>query len=628
MSAPLRVTFGPHITRRDFLNGALLGLGSALLSCRPRPAGRSSLGPDWYGYGGVGDFQSSHGNTPEVVETAHRLRDGGFALDRVESVEDFDLVIVGAGIAGLGAALEFSKHRRPRQTCLMLDNHPIFGGEAKENEFDVGGVRLIGPQGSNGFFMPPAVRDPQSAAGDARYYAELGVPRELRYRDWPATANPLRFSPDNYEYLVRGLEQHTSVGHFFSSGWAVDVWERGLANTPLPEKARGALVQWHAAGAARRFASTAEAVRALDVMTYEQFLTKELRMGPEGARYADQFLASACGLGSDVISAYVASQLPMPGLTDPVPPDLRRESFPGGNSGFARYFIKRLIPDAIAGTDRFEDIITGRINLGALDRARQPLRLRLKSTALSVAHEGDPASAGTVRIVYTRDGRLYGIRAKAVIMATGGWMNLHVVRDLPAAYRAAYGQFIHAPFLVANVALTNWRFLHRLGITAAVWDPTDAEFGYTCNIRNPMQVGGYQPPLDPDQPTILSFYTPFHKPGLPARTQVTQGRMELFNTSYPAYERRISAQMTRLFSGSGFRADRDVAGLILNRWGHALSVPFAGFFGGASGQAPRDIIRRPYGRIGFAHSELNGWQHWGPAADEGRRAFTQLADAI
>jgi len=622
------VSFGTHITRRDFLNGALLGLGSALLSCRPRPAPRSSVSPDWYGYGGVGDFQASHGNTPEVVETAHQLRDGGVALGRVESVEDYDLVIVGAGIAGLGAALEFAKRRRPGQTCLILDNHPMFGGEAKENEFDVGGVRLIGPQGSNGFFMPEIVRDPQAATGDARYYAELGVPRELHYRTWPAAAKPLRFSPDNYEYLVRGLEQHTSVGHFFSTGWATDVWERGLTNTPLPEPVRTALVQWHGAGAARQFASNEQAIRALDVMTYEEFLIKELRMGAEGARYADQFLAAACGLGSDVISAYVASQLPMPCLTDPMPPDLRRESFPGGNSGFARYFVKRLVPDAIAGSDRFEDVITGRINLGALDRAGQPVRLRLRSTALSVAHEGDPASAGTVRIVYARDGRFYGIRAKAVIMATGGWMNLHVVRDLPAAYRDAYGQFIHAPFLVANVALTNWRFLHRLGITAAIWDRSEAEFGYTCNIRNPMQVGAYRPPLDPDQPTILTFYTPFHKPGLPARTQVTQGRMELLSTSYPEYERRISAQMTKLFSGSGFRADRDVAGLILNRWGHAFSVPFAGFFGGASGRAPRDVIRQRYGRVAFAHSELNGWQHWGPAADEGRRAFTQLRDAI
>jgi spermidine dehydrogenase len=302
-------------------------------------------------------------------------------------------------------------------------------------------------------------------------------------------------------------------------------------------------------------------------------------------------------------------------------------SFPGGNSGFVRHFLKRLIPDAIAGTDSFEDTITGNIHLDALDRAGQPLRVRLRSTAVSVAH----ASPDTVNVVYTRDGRLYGIRAKAVIMATGGWMNLYVVRDLPPAYREAYRKFVHAPFLVANVALTNWRFLARLGITAAIWDRDEgSDFGYTCNIRNPMQVGGYEPPLNPDQPTILSFYTPFHHPGLPPREQTTRGRMELLSTPYPEYERRIAAQMIRLFGASGFDAKRDVAGLILNRWGHAYSVPFPGFFGGAAGKeaAPREVIRKPHGRITFAHSELNGWQHWGPAADEGRRAFTQLVDAI
>ncbi|HEX9279944.1 MAG TPA: hypothetical protein VF890_04815, partial [Gemmatimonadales bacterium] len=250
----------------------------------------------------------------------------------------------------------------------------------------------------------------------------------------------------------------------------------------------------------------------------------------------------------------------------------------------------------------------------------------LRSTVVSVEHAGD-----TVRVVHTQDGRrMYGIRAKAVIMATGGWINRYVVRDLPPAYREAYGQFVHAPFLVANVALTNWRFLHRLGVTAAIWDREEGGFGYTCNIRNPMQVGSYQPPLDPDQPTILHFYTPFHHPGLPLKAQVTLGRAELLNTSYPEFERRIAAQLVKLFAASGFDLKRDVAGVILNRWGHAFSVPFPGFFGGAGGKgaAPRDVIRKPHGRIAFAHSELNGWQHWGPAADEGRRSFTQLADML
>ena len=638
-----RSPFPRHITRRDFLNGALLGVGAALLACDRSTEGRraaradgsaGTLRGDWYGYGGVGDYRLSHGNTPQAVEAAHRLRDGGYAsaFRDAHGVEDVDLVIVGAGMAGLGAAYEFMKRAPAGRTCLLLDNHPVFGGEAKENEFDVGGTRLIGPQGANGFFVPPVPSDRTQAAGDPYWYAELGVPREFRLREWPASEKPLRFSPDNYEYLVHGLEGNTSVGHWFEDtagrgSWALDIWRNRLADVPVGESTRATLLRWHESGAARRFATDAEAVRALDTMSYEQFVTRELGLGTEAARQADLFLASACGLGSDAVSAYLAWNLPMQGLTDPLPEDMRRTSFPGGNSGFARYFVKRLIPDAITGEDRFEDIVAGRLNPAALDRPGRPLRMRLGCTVVAVEHAGEPASAERVHVAYDDGERVRGVRARAVVMASGGWINRYVVRDMPAEHRAAYERFVHAPYLVANVALTNWRFLHRLGATAAVWPRDDDGFGFTCNIRNPMQVGDYQPPLDPDRPTVLSFYTPFHRPGLPMADQVARGRAELFATSYPEYERRIGAQLTKLFGAYGFDASRDVAGVILNRWGHAFSVPYPGFFGGATGEAPRDVIRRSYGRVAFAHSELVGWQHWGPAADEGRRAVIQLESA-
>src|SRR5207248_1583865 len=42
----------------------------------------------------------------------------------------------------------------PRRTCLVLENHAIFGGEARRNEFMVDGQRLIAHQGSAMFFPP------------------------------------------------------------------------------------------------------------------------------------------------------------------------------------------------------------------------------------------------------------------------------------------------------------------------------------------------------------------------------------------------------------------------------------------------------------------------------------------
>ena len=632
--------FTRNITRRDFLNGTPIGMGGLLLglgapdsrSSTWAQAPRSSLGPDWYGYGGVGDYRSSHGNTPEVVANAHRLREreSVASFDQLESVEEYDYVIVGCGIAGLSAGLEFTKKRKNGQSCLMLDNHPIFGGEAKENEFNVDGNRLIAPQGANGFFIPEAVNDPAMAVSDPRYYAELGLPREYQLCDWPGERKPINFCADNYGYLVKGLQERTSVGHFFNAGhpdkgsWAIDMWTKQLKNTPLSKTSRETLLRWYHTGATRNYNSEAEAIADLDRMSYKEFLEKELGLGPEAAAYSDLFLASGNGLGSDATSAYAAYKLPMSGFADMPPPELKRSSFPGGNSGFARHFLKRLIPAGIEGKDRFEDIITGRVNFQALDRPGEPLRMRFNSTVLSVAHDGTPDAADAVKLVYIRDGKFYAVRAKAVVMATGSWINRHIVRDLPVDLSYACSKFQYAPFLVANVALNNWRFLYKLGISAAIWDRVDGDFGYTCNIRNPMQVGDYQPPLDPDKPIVLSFYTPFYYPGLAVRVQGAKGRAELLATSYHDYERQIYAQMMKLFGSSGFNPQRDVTGIILNRWGHAYSVPYPGFYGGKGGIAPRDVIRKGYGRIAFGHSELDGLQHYGPAADEGRRAFNQV----
>ena len=632
--------FTRNITRRDFLNGTPIGMGGLLLglgapdsrSSTWAQAPRSSLGPDWYGYGGVGDYRSSHGNTPEVVANAHRLREreSVASFDQLESVEEYDYVIVGCGIAGLSAGLEFTKKRKNGQSCLMLDNHPIFGGEAKENEFNVDGNRLIAPQGANGFFIPEAVNDPAMAVSDPRYYAELGLPREYQLCDWPAERKPINFCADNYGYLVKGLQERTSVGHFFNDGrpdkgsWAIDMWTKQLKNTPLSKTSRETLLRWYHTGATRNYNSEAEAIADLDRMSYKEFLEKELGLGPEAAAYSDLFLASGNGLGSDATSAYAAYKLPMSGFADMPPPELKRSSFPGGNSGFARHFLKRLIPAGIEGKDRFEDIITGRVNFQALDRPGEPLRMRFNSTVLSVAHDGTPDAADAVKLVYIRDGKFYAVRAKAVVMATGSWINRHIVRDLPVDLSYACSKFQYAPFLVANVALNNWRFLYKLGISAAIWDRVDGDFGYTCNIRNPMQVGDYQPPLDPDKPIVLSFYTPFYYPGLAVTVQGAKGRAELLATSYHDYERQIYAQMMKLFGSSGFNPQRDVTGIILNRWGHAYAVPYPGFYGGKGGIAPRDVIRKGYGRIAFGHSELDGLQHYGPAADEGRRAFNQV----
>lgn len=85
--------------------------------------------------------------------------------------------------------------------------------------------------------------------------------------------------------------------------------------------------------------------------------------------------------------------------------------------------------------------------------------------------------------------------------------------------------------------------------------------------------------------------------------------------------------MLVMFSDGGFDPSKDIAGIILNRWGHAYVNPGLGFRFGLNGKtAPPDIIRKPFGRIAIGHSELRGHQNWSGAAGEGRRAVESLID--
>lgn len=626
------------ISRRDFLNGVLAGSGAALLHhpavLAAPPGAWAAPAPDWYGPGGVGDYAASHGNTPEVVTRAHEIRDGRYTplpKDVADTGEIFDTIIVGGGMAGLGAALEFRHQAGPGKTCLLLDNHPVWGGESKRNEFHINGRRLIAPQGANGFSVP-GIDEGEHASDDGRYYDAIGIPREFQYPRWSPERKPLRFANDHFGFLY-WIEHGADIGYYRGVGGGttpvLNPWSRNLEGTTWSAAEREQLLRWR--NDTRRWYAGADFDRWLDSMSYQDFVEKVMGLGRHVSDYASPILAGAMGLGADAISAYAAYAILFPGTINFYPPQVRdfsgyqRHSFPGGNDGFARHFVKKILPGAIAGGDTFAEILNGPVQFDQLDRDGLPVRMRLGTTVVGVEHAGDATGADIVHVTYHRGGKLQRVRARGVVMAGGGWMNRHVVRDLPDGHRAAYATFKHAPFLVANVAVHNWRFMYDLGLSACRYR---GDFGFAVNVRNPMHAGDYQPALDPDEPALLSFYVPFIHPGEPAAAQCTRGRVELFSTSYADYERRIVAQLQVLF-GAAFNAKRDLAGIILNRWGHAYVVPEPGFYFGRDGApAARDVVRQRHGRIAFGHSELRGNQHWGPAAAEGARAMTQVLEIV
>jgi spermidine dehydrogenase len=275
----------------------------------------------------------------------------------------------------------------------------------------------------------------------------------------------------------------------------------------------------------------------------------------------------------------------------------------------------------------FDEVLNGPVRFDALDRPGAATRIRLGATVIDVRHTGS-GDGERVRITYEVGGRLYRLEARAVVLASGGWVNRHVVRDLPEEMRGAYAEFTHAPALVANVALRNWRFMAELGFTACRWldSPAAGEgFGFGCSIRRPMAVGDYRAPLDPERPIVLTFYLGLAAGDLPLREQCALGRAELFETSFYEYERRLRTRLVEMFAGSGFDPGRDIAGIVLNRWGHARLAQPPGFYFGRDGEpSPREVVEAGFGRVAVGHSELNGHQNWTGGLQRGRLAVEQL----
>jgi len=617
------------ISRRDFLNSTLLASGSLLMSS-VTPLQLLGEEDDWTGYGGVGDYSKSNGNTLEVLAAGHRIRDGEFdrlPANFIDTGEMFDCVVVGGGISGLAAALFLLRKGGKNRTCLVLDNHPVFGGEAKRNEFVVDGHRLMAHQGSAVFF----VQYPHSFLG--RFYDSIGLkaPR-LQYQKWAGPAKEMALSKTPYDMV--GSEPAT-YGLYFGAKfsqkpgvWLIDPWGKKLEGAPISESARAELLKWRAGlqpEEKRPQYLGDEISRHLDSITLEEHMMRRFGISCETIRtFLSPVEGGGSGLGPDVLSAYADYAADM---LHPLQSDDTDQMFPGGNTGIARLMVKTLIPRSIAGNDSMEAVCRNHLNFAALDQPNSPARIRLNSTAVWVKHDGDPEKSESVSVLYLRAGRIYRVKARSAVMAGGGWTTKHVVRDLPQAQQGAYGQFYRSPCLMANVAVRNWRFLYNMGITGFRW--FEGVGNYT-EVRKTALMGADAATIGPDSPVVLPLKVLYSYPGLPIADQGHRGRGEMLATSFREYERRIREQFTDMFARTGFDARRDIAGIILNRWGHAYLNPQPGFFFGKDEKpAPSEVLRAtPFARIAFANTDLAGIMDHRSSILEAGRAVGQLLDQV
>jgi len=624
-----------RITRRDFLGSTLLASGALLLDGLA-PAELLADGDEFSGYGGVGEYSRSNGNTLEVLLAGHKMRDGAYdplPADAFDTGEMYDCVIVGGGISGLAAALFFLRHAGPGKSVLVLENHPIFGGEAKQNEFEVDGKRVIGHQGSAIYFVPY----PHSSF--ARFYDSIGLhtPR-LQYQKWAGPGPAMALGRTPYDSAGLG---HGQYGFWFGAKfghadgmWVLDPIGKQMQGAPVAESTRKELQRWFSGKAAEeakfempKYEGDA-ASRRLDSMSQEQHYIEHFGVSQEMIRrFLSPVEGGGAGLGPDALSAYCDYAPDLLHPFDDGSGEPAVQMFPGGNTTIARLIVKTLIPSSIEGSTGVEAVSRGGVKFDALDLAGAPARIRLSSTTVSVRHDGDPAKAETLSIAYARDGKVFRVKARSAVMAGGSWTSKHIVMDLPEQQRKAYAQFYRSPSMMVNVAVRNWRFLYKMGISGCRWFEGLGNYMDVCRQG---LVGTNDAEISPDSPVVLAVKVLYSYPGMSTEDQGHRGRAEMLSTSFRDYERLIREQFTTMFGAAGFDAKRDIAGIVLNRWGHAYLSPQPGFFFGKDGNpAPRDTLRSaPFGRIAFANTDLAGAMDHRYSILEAQRAVSQLLDQV
>jgi len=267
-----------------------------------------------------------------------------------------------------------------------------------------------------------------------------------------------------------------------------------------------------------------------------------------------------------------------------------------------------------------EDIVTARFDYTRLDRAGQPTRLRLGSTAVHVRNTHDGVDIG-----YLNGGRLRRVHAARCVLAGYHMMIPHIMPELPAQQQTALSMNVKAPLVYAKVAVRDWQPWVRLGVHE-ITNPMG--FFSRLKLDYPVSLGTYRCPRTPDEPMLLHLV---HVPAQPGEGTVRQryraGRKALLAMTFDEFEWQIRDELTRMLAPGGFVADRDIAAITVNRWGHGYSYAGDPLLGTDEG-APYETARTRAGNVAIANADA-GWTPFAHAAiDQGHRAIGDLLDPV
>jgi len=283
-----------------------------------------------------------------------------------------------------------------------------------------------------------------------------------------------------------------------------------------------------------------------------------------------------------------------------------------------------LIPGVVPGNS-VADLITAKANYAKLDDASSPVRIRLSSTVVRVRHEGNPATARSVELTYSRLGKLYTVRAPFAVLACWNMVIPYICTELPEKQKQALTSAAKVPLLYTNVAIRNWEAFKKLGANA-LYSPGSYHSYFSLDL--PVSIGDYHCSASPDQPIVIHMTKTPCRPGMPARDQHRFGRIELLTTDFETIERKIREQLAAALGPGGFDPARDITAITVNRWPHGYAYEYNSLFDKfwlEGGEVPCEVARQPFGRIAIANADAGAYAYTDGAIDQAWRAVQDLA---
>ncbi len=642
-----RLGMDREITRRDFLEGSLQLAAGATLAVGAAPGSASSNRA-------VGMKRSTsrlpypprsqglRGSHAGSFETAHQLawenrRDWGSVSD--DDDNDYDLVVVGAGISGLAAAY-FYRQRNPNAKILILDNHDDFGGHAKRNEFAWQDRTILGYGGSQSLEAPSAYSDVakellSELAVDVQALGAAYDEDFYRRHDLQAA---MYFDRETFGRDVTLRSKFFDASLFLPLAESPMSAADAVAAMPISDEAKAQLEAVVAGGQDRLpDHSIFSEPGLLGSISYQEFFTRYLGVtAPDAWRVVRDMGNSYFGHGMDMVPAIAGLGMGLPGLGSTGLGTFERlirgaiswltepyiYHFPDGNASIARLLVRRLIPTVASG-ETMDDVVTARFNYSKLDDPESDVRLRLNSMVVNVSHDGDPASARRCLVTYVRGGAARRVSAKRAVLACYNMVIPHLCPDMPTAQKEALARLVKVPMCSTNILLRNWRAVkaQRIGIA---YSP--GRWNRTMLVEFPVSMDGYRFAETPDDPIMLHCLRGVTGDGATPEEQSRAGRYELLGMSFADYERELRRHLEGMLGPGGFDPASDIAAITVNRWPHGYAWNPNPVFDPdyEPGNAPHEIGRRRFGRVTIANSDAGARAYLDCAIDEAWRAVNEL----